>query len=232
MVVVLCQFYILFIVFEWNDFWIADNGISLLRVILSRYLVIAFVRGMFFRSALSCSNASAKAVSLSLPRRVLNGSTVKGETCAWLRRWSLRSAISSSIRIASSIVLNVIFFFPFMSFHDIDGSVGMPMVWIEFAVFLLVVNWITFHIFIICSILLIFIIVLFAVIIFSISIADAPFTRWRVLICAASSLICLKLYCACLSCKKMSDVLIHVMSILSYRACCILCIVFVVKCLF
>ena len=60
-----------------------------------------------------------------------------------------------------------------MLFQSIEVSVGTLIVWMELLDFLLVVNCITFHILMICSILLMFLIVFLAVLLFAISIADA-----------------------------------------------------------
>ena len=82
-----------------------------------------------------------------VPRSDRKGSTVKGEPYALLRWWEFRFAISASINNGLFIVLNTIFFFPFMLFQGTEVSVGISMVWMEIFVFVLVVNWITFHIF-------------------------------------------------------------------------------------
>ena len=114
---------------------------------------------------------------LSVPRRDCSGSTVKGEPCAWLRWYALRSTISSSINLELYIVLKTTFISPFMLFQGIEVSVGTSMVWIELLDALLVVNCITFYILMICYILLMFIIVFFAVLLFAMSIADALYNR-------------------------------------------------------
>ena len=60
-----------------------------------------------------------------------------------------------------------------MLFQGIDVSVGTSMVWMELFDFILVVYWITLHILMICSILLIFMIVFRAVVLLETSIAEA-----------------------------------------------------------
>ena len=60
-----------------------------------------------------------------------------------------------------------------MLFQGIEVSVGTSMVWMELLDFVLVVNWITFLILMICSILLMFIIVFRAVVLLAMSIAVA-----------------------------------------------------------
>ena len=87
------------------------------------------------------------------------------------------SDISSSIKVGLSIVLKTAFFVPFMLFQGMEESDGMSMVWIELFVLLLVVNWITFHIFIMCSILLMLVIVFLAALLLVISIADALWVK-------------------------------------------------------
>ena len=89
----------------------------------------------------------------------------------------MRHNISSSIRVLFSIVLNTILFVLFMLFQGIEESVEILMVWIELFVLLLVVNWITFHIFMICYILFMLVIVFFAALLLALSIADALWIR-------------------------------------------------------
>jgi len=134
---------------------------------------VMLVSGMLDRFAVPFRSASANGVSLLGPRRDCSGSTVKGEPWAWFRWCEFLSATSSSISLGLSIVLNTTFFFPFMLFQGIEVSVGTSMVWMELLDVVLVVNWITFHIFMICSILLMFIIVFRAVLLLARSIADA-----------------------------------------------------------
>ena len=156
----------------WKDFII-----SLFLVKLSRYRLVTLVRGIWCSFVFSFNSASTNGVSLSVPRRDCKGSTVKGEPWAWLIWWELRSNISSLIRVGFSIVLNTTFFVPFMLSQGMEESVGISMVWIELFVLLLVVNQITFHIFIICSILLMLVIVFLAALLLAISIAETLWIR-------------------------------------------------------
>ena len=60
-----------------------------------------------------------------------------------------------------------------MLFQGIEVFVGTSMVWMELLVVLLVVNCITFHILMICSILLMLIFVYFVVLSLAMSIVEA-----------------------------------------------------------
>ena len=120
---------------------------------------MTLVRGIFERFALPFKSASKNGVSLSGPMRDCSGSIVKGEPWAWFRWCDFLSATSSSISLGLSIVLNTTFFFPFILFQGMEVSFGLSMVSMELLDVVLVVNWIIFHILMICSILLMFIIV-------------------------------------------------------------------------
>ena len=63
-----------------------------------------------------------------LPINESRGSIVNGVPSAWLIFFELRSAISWSIKIGSSMVLNDKFLVAFISFHCTNVSVGMSIV--------------------------------------------------------------------------------------------------------
>ena len=89
---------------------------SLFLVILSKYRLVTLVSGTWRKFASPFNSDSVQGVSLSVPKRDRNGSTRKGESCAWLKWCELRSATSFSISIGLSIILKTISFFPFMLF--------------------------------------------------------------------------------------------------------------------
>ena len=101
-----------FVFVEWNFCCFKEWIISLFLGILSKYRLVTLVSGTWRGFVSPFKSASAKGVSLSVPRRDCSGSTVKGEPCVWLRWCELRSATSSSISVGLSIVLKTTFFFP------------------------------------------------------------------------------------------------------------------------